>query len=985
MEPPITAPGGLLHVDPTLVNLLVSYAANVGADATMWVAGKFRRQPVDEVEASVGALNISIQAQLTSNDVDENDAAKVAAFLLRTPILGYLFMMVEEAARAQDYEGFAQEEFAALLHLETGLGEPAAVKSASVLVDVLSAALSAGKRPTRRNFSTIRNRPLSGIQLFGAQEAKRRILAEVGSPSLAEIAAYSAHFRREMRKKFSRIQLQHLDNGTEQKLSDLYVEPDLQKQDVAAGSKADFKPTQVLENNAAIVIQGPAGSGKSTIVRRLAADLAGRSDDTAVPIVVELRKYSAQQGLAPQLFLDHIKQSVAQLTQQTPPDSWLEYLLVSGRAVIFFDGLDEVLDSGTRSDVRDAVRSFAQLFPASSFVVTSRFTGYDLAPLDRDEWAHFSVRELREDQVRDYATLWFKLKDAQSDPAARATSFIEESRVYASDLRTNPLMLSLLCSVYYSRGDIPRTLHALYEQCADMIYRQWNTMRGIDDHRAWDKDVRPILYQVAHTVLNNSDYISQGIPARELVAEIQRAFMSNGAPDAEEASSRARETLALWAGRAWIITPVMTDPNGRLRYGFVHQSFLEYFAAVYEVRRVDTPAELYANLRSRLIELNGWTVTQIAVSVIQDWKVQGAERFIEAVLNEIDQACDLDAYSLWRLVISLVSVVTVPAEQLERIAAGAIHFVSRSIEISKGDEATYESHEANRDRRRDFDQFEQDRDSPIVRSQVQLPTTESDAVLHDLAEVSRDGDVAAVVARSSVAGFESAQAEVVLAALLLAAILKDEHIWLKELDEAAKGAFDTERDHSWVAIWAAAQLGFIAIETAVHCVPWHALLLHQELVLSSRTDMSGPRIFTPDLLAAINHSETYALLESVGEVASDTIAAGGNLPRVSKNDAAVHFVFLEPASDWKQADDPSAWSDAFLTTFAMLGKMASLGWNTGHALGEIVNDSPRDAVREIAAASVGWGGMNDSTLRGLSDKYAAAIDEILSTSWPARK
>lgn len=974
--------GTALDIDPNLVNLLVSYAANVGADATAWVAGKFRRRVPGEVETGAKELNLSIQAQLTANNVSVADAEKIAEFLLHTPILGYLFMMVEEAARAKEYEGLANEEIAALILLETGIEGPPAAEAAGVIVDVLSAAIRTGKRPRKRPAASVTNRPLSGVQLFGAQEAKRRVLQEIGAPSLTDIAAYSAHFRREMRKKFSRIQLQHLDNGTEQKLSDLYVEPDLLKQDIAVGSKADFKPAQVLEHYAASVIQGPAGGGKSTIVRRLAADLAGRSDEAAVPIVVELRKYSAQQALAPQIFLEHIKQSVAQLTQQEPPSSWLEYILISGRAVVFFDGLDEVLSAGTRSDVRDAVRSFAQLFPASSFLVTSRYTGYDLAPLDRDTWAHFSVCELREDQVRDYAALWFKLKDPDS-AIARATSFIDESRVYAPDLRANPLMLSLLCSVYYSRGDIPKTLYALYEQCADMIYRQWNTMRGIDDHRAWDKDVRPVLYQVAHTVLNNDDYISQGIPERDLIAEIQRAFLDNGAPDVEEASARARETLALWAGRAWIITPVMTESTGRFRYGFVHQSFLEYFAAVYEVRRVDTPAELYANLRSRLIELNGWTVTQIAVSVIQAWKDQGGRRFVEAVLSEIEEACDLDAYSLWRLLISLVSIVRMPAELLDRIVAGSIQFVARSIQVPNDDQTTYRANNQSRERQRDFNQFEQNRDGAIERELVRLPTAESDAVLHDLTELCFDDDThAAMIPRSAVGSLKSERGDVVLSSLLLCATLIEAGVWPKELNQAADACFtDTRRERSWVEWWAAAQVGFVPLQQAVKRVPWHALLLHQELVLSSETEMAGPQPFTTDLLSAINQTETHLLLESIGETAASDIEAGKQLPSISRREAD-YFVFREPASDWSQAKDPSAWSNAFLTTFAMLGKLASLSWSSGHALGEIVNDSPRDDVRHIAASAVGWGSLEASTLKHISEPYSTAIRTVISESWP---
>ncbi|WP_197061843.1 NACHT domain-containing protein, partial [Sinomonas humi] len=439
-----------MDIDPNLVNLLVSYAANVGADATRWVAGKFRQRTDGDADTSVATLNLSIQAQLSASGVRDGDAEKVAAFILDTPILGYLFMLVD-AGKSGDYQDLPRKEICALLILEAGLDEVAAGVASQVLVAVLQASNESSSRSARR--SGRRSRPLSGIQLFGAQEAKRRLLSKVGSPSLSDIREYSSSFRREMGRKFSRIQLQHLDNGTEQQLEDLYVEPELRLQEPSAAQRPEVKPAEVITLFARAVIQGPAGSGKSTTVRRLATDVANRSNGEVVPIVVELRKYSAQQALGPQIFLEHIRQSVTQLMQQAPPESWLEYLLATGRAVVFFDGLDEVLSAGTRAEVRDAVITFAQMFPASSIVVTSRYTGYDLAPLDKREWTHIGVEELREDQVHEYASRWFKLKDGEADIGDRAKGFIDESRTYASDLRSNPLMLSMLCSIYYARGD----------------------------------------------------------------------------------------------------------------------------------------------------------------------------------------------------------------------------------------------------------------------------------------------------------------------------------------------------------------------------------------------------------------------------------------------------------------------------------------------------------------------------------------------------
>lgn len=974
-----------MDIDPTLVNLLVSYAATVGADATSWVAGKFRRRGQVAPPETTASLNFSVQAQLTINGIPDADAEKVASFLLGTPILGYLFMLVK-AGQAGDYAGMPEEEIAALLMLEAGLSDETALAAANIVAAVLRS--SASRESQRREKQGSPSRPLSGIQLFGAQEAKRRMLASVGSPSAVEIVEYSGAFRREMHRKYSRIQLQHLDNGTEQRLEDLYVEPDLRVREFDSRNDSTIKPAQLLTSYGRTVVQGAAGSGKSTTIRRLAADVATGVNTDLVPIVVELRKYSAQQTLAPQIFLDHIKQSTTQVMQQAPPAHWLEYLLITGRAVVFFDGLDEVLNAGTRAEVRDAVLAFAQIFPATSIFVTSRYTGYDLAPFDGTEWVHVGVEDLREDQVREYATRWFSLKSVAEDAATRASSFVEESRRYAADLRVNPLMLSLLCSIYYARGDIPRTLHALYERCADMIYQQWNTMRGIDDHFAWEKDVRPVLYQVAHSVLSNDEYMSFGIPHEELVSEIRRAFISNGAPDPEDASRRAREAVQLWAGRAWIITTVMTDEAGRLRYGFVHQSFLEYFAAVYEVRRVDTPTELYANLRSRLIELNGWTVTQIAVSVIDAWRDHGGQRFLAALLDDAKEACDLDAFALLRLGISLVSVVPIPPDQQSVLADTGVRFVARSILLPTGDSAVFAAHEENSYRTRGALAFESEAEEPSnvppaeldTRESVILPITRSGLVARDLCELATDNASAAtLITAAALRCLEDEEDEVVTSALFQIAILASEMVWTDRLTKLAKTALATH-DHHWIVTWIAAQLHILPLEDAVQAVPWHAMFLEQQLILTGEVDIYGPEPFAPLLNDCLDDDDSYRLLELVGASLSDRLARGIPLSTVSRDLIARTFVFREPPSDWRQARDPDSWSDAFLVSFALIGRLASIAWKNGHALGESLDQSGRVIAIQIAAASVGWGTVDEEQLAGVAEPHRAALRNILEGS-----
>ncbi len=105
---------------------------------------------------------------------------------------------------------------------------------------------------------------------------------------------------------------------------------------------------------------------------------------------------------------------------------------------------------------------------------------------------------------------------------------------------------------------------------------------------------------------------------------------------------------------------------------------------------------------------------------------------------------------------------------------------------------------------------------------------------------------------------------------------------------------------------------------------------------------------------------------------------------MSQEQIRLHFVFREPPSDWRQARDPNSWSDAFLVSFAMIGKLAAVAWNNAHALGESLDEYTPEVVVQVAAASLGWGSVDNEALANVSEPHRSAIVSILSADWPTR-
>jgi predicted NACHT family NTPase len=163
-----------------------------------------------------------------------------------------------------------------------------------------------------------------------------------------------------------------------------------------------------------------------------------------------------------------------------PPRNAVEYLLRNGRAVVILDGIDELVDPELRRNVVQLVHGFAVQYPLVPILVTARRIGYLEAPLPIGMFTLGGIAELNDRQVRQYAENWFRIdvNTPDSESHRLAETFMSESKDI-SELRANPLLLALLCSMYSSEHYIPHNLAQIYEKCALMLFERWDKMRGI--------------------------------------------------------------------------------------------------------------------------------------------------------------------------------------------------------------------------------------------------------------------------------------------------------------------------------------------------------------------------------------------------------------------------------------------------------------------------------------------------------------------------
>ncbi|PWK81796.1 NACHT domain-containing protein [Lentzea atacamensis] len=452
--------------------------------------------------------------------------------------------------------------------------------------------------------------------LFAAATATGRLLGRLRS--VAEFHGFAARMRSQVTALHNKIRLPHLGVSRAARYDELYVPPTL------AATKT---PNPGAPGDRTVVIGDP-GAGKSTMAAKLAHDIA--SDDSGrVPFLVVLREFTESFHEGGHDLLHYLDKVCLAPYNVKPPRDGVEYLLRTGRAVVVLDGLDELVQTALRRRVVALVEGFAHLHPLVPILVTARKIGYDEAPLSQDLFAQADIRQFDEHQVAEYVQRWFVLDEATS-PADRerlSLSFMQDSEPIP-ELRSNPLLLSLLCAMYSSDRYLPRNMAQVYERCALMLFEQWDTKRGIELPLRFHGRLRGAVQYLAWQMFTAPES-GRPLPRTRIVATLTR-YLEAKLDDHDESVATAEQFLGFCTGRAWILTDVGTTRTEPL-FGFTHRTFLEYFAAEHLVRTHRTAEELWTAL---LPHINQWeVVAQIALQLYD----RNVEDGVDELLTEAVQ------------------------------------------------------------------------------------------------------------------------------------------------------------------------------------------------------------------------------------------------------------------------------------------------------------------------------------------------------------
>lgn len=437
----------------------------------------------------------------------------------------------------------------------------------------------------------IRSEALSARMIAVLNAIERRTAALTSATSASRDAnTFLSGYRRQAIEQHGKLQPPDFERRRRVPIADIYVpaviyeEVPTERAVVPSQTPPSLKVWELAEHADRTVLLGDPGGGKTTasnvLMHHFASDPARR-----VPFLVTLRDFAASNP-PERSVVGHIEHELETFYQCPAPPGLVDMLLLTGRAIVFFDGLDELLDTSRRADVATRVERFCTEYPLAPVLVTSRVVGYDQARLDDRQFTCNRLGGFRDEDVADYVRKWFALESsaARSD---EADSFLSESET-VPDLRSNPLLLSLMCILYRGEGSLPRNRAGIYEQCATLLFRKWDARRRIHQDLRAGHLVEPALRHLAWWLFTREDTHS-AVTERDLVNASTEFFHVRGFESEDEARGVAREFIEFCRGRMWVFSDTGTTATGEKLYSFTHRTFLEYFAAARLAFDSDTP------------------------------------------------------------------------------------------------------------------------------------------------------------------------------------------------------------------------------------------------------------------------------------------------------------------------------------------------------------------------------------------------------------
>lgn len=363
--------------------------------------------------------------------------------------------------------------------------------------------------------------------------------------------------------------------------------------EVVGRSGVERQPVlEVLAQSPGLVLLGDPGAGKSTFLKYLALSLASGSSPSPslagyLPVVLALSAYAeaiADEDLSLVEFVSRHYKARGLAAALGPV---VEAVLGAGKALVLFDGLDEVKDLGRRHLVAGRLTDFFNLHrrAGNRFVLTSRIVGYREVRLACEGLLEATLIDFDDEEIEAFVGKWTGAIERAARGAGEAAAFEAKrereellSAIQHNEgvrlLAANPLLLTILALMKRQGVALPDRRVDLYRNCVEVLLKHWSLARNLAGRGGTELPVVETLRVLAPVAL----WMQKTSPGAGLVKEedlrreLVRVLAERGQAEPAAAADKFLEDLRQHCG-------LLIDRGGR-QFGFLHLTFQEYLAAV---------------------------------------------------------------------------------------------------------------------------------------------------------------------------------------------------------------------------------------------------------------------------------------------------------------------------------------------------------------------------------------------------------------------
>jgi formylglycine-generating enzyme required for sulfatase activity len=375
-----------------------------------------------------------------------------------------------------------------------------------------------------------------------------------------------------------------------------------------------------------LMILGGPGSGKTTLLEAFALAFVQPENfawaqrlPKLLPVFYRIRDLDKDLQETRGTIWECIQHHCCRGMQDALPTGFFLRQMRAGGVALLFDGLDEASSPARRNEIVELIGALAgQLSAGSRLIVTSRPHDYRHR-FEGSSWAHLDLAEFDDDEIQKFIAGWQKIHQPDRTVARDKGKDLWqalESRPDILPLARNALLLTMIVRVHFGLGALPDSRLGLYEKCTETLLKHWAEAKGLVESPINTAQKRKLLQRLAYEMQGEVEQLTPDMTLQMARSDLERRL--DAYLDEEGCADHfhlAEEVIERLHARDAILVQYGAEADGQDKFGFVHRSFQEYFAAgwlAHEIEEEEFRRQLFAGR-------DGWDETfYLAVAQLPD-------------------------------------------------------------------------------------------------------------------------------------------------------------------------------------------------------------------------------------------------------------------------------------------------------------------------------------------------------------------------------